>query len=87
MKCIQAEFDASSKTATIKKDARQENWGDVCNRFNDDVSRVTAVGIKGYTALFECFDDANNRVYYLVNEDDALYKMKHRHFRKNLGLD
>lgn len=87
MKCIQAEFEETQKKITIKKDAVEENWVDVCTYFNDDVSRLCDVSdLKDYTGLFECFDDANKRFYYLVKEDKRLYRMKHRHFYDNLGL-
>ena len=73
---------------TIKKDSKIEAWVSVCRRFNDDVSRICDVtDIEDYTGLFECFDDKNNKYHYLVKEDKALYRMKHRHFYDNLGLD
>ena len=88
MKSIQAEFEKTSKKISIKQGAKEENWVTVCERFNDDVSRICDVAhIEEYTGLFECFDDHNNRFYYLVKEDKALYRIKHRHFRDNLGLD
>jgi hypothetical protein len=88
MKSVQAEFDETSKAITIKKDAEIEDWVSVCRRFNDDVSRVCDVtDLEDYTGLFECFDDKNNKSWYLVKEDKALYRMKRRHFYDNIGLD
>jgi len=88
MKSIQAEFDEKSKEISIKADAKEESWIDVCEKFNDDVSRICDVtDIEDYTGLFECFDDYNKRSYYLVNEDKTLYKMKHKHFLDNLGIN
>jgi hypothetical protein len=59
----------------------------VCKKFNDDVSRIKDVtDLKSYTGLFECFDDANNSFFYLVQEDKELYRMKHKHLYNNLGL-
>ena len=88
MKAIQAEYNEASKAITIKKDAEIEDWVSVCQRFNDDVSRICDVtDIEAYTGLFECFDDKNNKYYYLVREDKALSRMKRRHFYDNLGLD
>ena len=88
MKSIQAEFEKSSKKISIKKGAKEENWVAVCERFNDDVSRVCDVtNQKEYTGLFECFDDNNTCFYYLVKEDKDLYKIKHRHFLDNIGLE
>ena len=87
MKSILAEFEEASKKITIKKDAIAEDWVAVCRKFNDDVSRICDVtDQEDYTALFECFDDANRRFFYLVKEDKDLYRMKHKHFFDNLGL-
>ncbi len=87
MKAIQVEFEKVSDKINIKEDAKKENWVDVCRKFNDDVSRLRDVDDQGeYTGLFECFDDRNVSFYYLVKEDRKLYRMKHRHFRDNLGL-
>ncbi|WP_457551244.1 hypothetical protein [Desulfobacula sp.] len=87
MQSIQAEFEEISKKITIKKDATQEDWADVCKKFNDDVSRVCDAMDQGdYTGLFECFDDDNKRFYYLVKEDKDLYRVKHKHFLDNIGL-
>lgn len=87
MKSIQAEFETSSKKITIAENAKEEDWAAVCTRFNDDVSRVCDVNdIQDYTGLFECFDDHNQRLYYLVREDKNLYRLKRRHFYDNLGI-
>ena len=88
MKSIQAEYDEASENISIKKGAKQEDWVKVCQKFNDDVTRICAVTQpEDYTSLFECFDDNNNRFFYLVKEDKALYRKKRRHFFDNLGLD
>ena len=88
MKSIPAEFDEASKKISIKKDAAEEDWVAVCERFNDDVSRICDVSdMDDYTGLFECFDDANKRHYYLVKEDRMLHRIKRKHFRSNLGLE
>ena len=88
MKSIQAEYDEASKNISIKKGAKQEDWVLVCQQFNDDVARICDVTkVKDYTGLFECFDDNNNRLFYLVKEDKTLYRKKRRHFFDNLGID
>lgn len=88
MKSIQADYDKTKNKISIKEGATRENWVSVCERFNDDVSRIRDVeGIEDYSGLFECCDDDNTVSYYLVREDKALYRMKHRHFFDNLGLD
>ncbi|MBU1343475.1 MAG: hypothetical protein KKE44_22260 [Proteobacteria bacterium] len=87
MKSIQAEFEKALKKITIKKDVKEEDWANVCKKFNDDVSRICDVSdLEDYTGLFECFDDDNTRFFYLVKEDTNLYRMKHKHFFDNLGL-
>ena len=87
MKSIRAEFEEVSKKISIKKDAKEEDWAKVCQKFNDDVSRICdAREQEDYTGLFECFDDENKRFFYLVKEDKNLYRIKHKHFFDNLGL-
>ncbi len=87
MKSIQADYDETSKKIEIKENSKEENWAQVCRKFNDDVSRICDVtDIEDYTGLFECFDDHNKRFFYLVREDKKLYQLKHRHFLDNLGL-
>ena len=87
MKSIQAEFEETSKKITVKKDAKEEDWAAVCRKFNDDVSRICDVtDHEDYTGLFECFDDHNKRFFYLVKEDQNLYRMKHKHFLENIGI-
>ncbi|WP_022666138.1 hypothetical protein [Desulfospira joergensenii] len=88
MKAIQAEYDKASRKASIKKDARPEDWPAVCQKFNDDVERICDVGdMEGYTGLYACYDDANKAFFYLVREDKALYRMKRKHFLDNIGVD
>ena len=87
MKSIRAEFEEMSKKISIKKDAKEEDWAKVCQKFNDDVSRICDVkDQEDYTGLFECFDDENKRFFYLVKEDKDLYRMKRKRFYDNLGL-
>ncbi|MCK5313028.1 MAG: hypothetical protein KAJ62_13010, partial [Desulfobacteraceae bacterium] len=70
MKSIQAEYKEESKDISIKNGAKQESWVLVCQQFNDDVARICDVTqVEDYTGLFECFDDNNNRFFYLVKED------------------
>jgi len=88
MKSIQAEYKEKSKKISIKKNAKHEDWASVCQKFNDDVTRICDVKkIEGYTGLFECFDDDNNSSFYLVKEDKTLYQKRRMHFLNNLGFD
>jgi hypothetical protein len=87
MKSIHAEYEEKTKKIQISESAKEEDWAKVCERFNDDVSRVCDVtDVKDYTGLFECVDEKNMKVFYLVKEDKNLYRLKRRHFYDNLGL-
>jgi hypothetical protein len=87
MKSIEVDFDKNSKSIKIGKDAKIQDWAGVCLKFNDDVERVMDVDDqKSYTGLYVCFDDDNNRFYYLVQEDKALFRIKRKHFIDNIGL-
>ena len=86
MKSIQAEFQKDPRAIKIRPDAEQEDWTQVCRRFNDDVERVCDVSnLEDYTGLYQCFDEQNKGVFYLVEEDKALFRMKRRHFLDNIG--
>ncbi len=86
MQAVQAEYTQDPFEVKIKDKAEVEDWPTVCRRFNDDVERVCdAEDIPGYTGLYQCFDDYNKKTYYLVNEDKALFRMRHRHFLDNIG--
>ncbi len=87
MKSIQVDYDRESNVIKKKDDTQAEDWISVCRKFNDDVERIMDVeDQKDYTGLYVCFDDDNKSFYYLVKEDKALYRMKRRHFRDNIGL-
>ena len=86
MKSIQAEFQKEPRKIEIKAKAKQEDWIQVCRRFNDDVERVCDVtDFKDYTGLYQCFDELNKKFFYLVEEDRALFRMKRRRFLDNIG--
>ncbi|WDP90925.1 MAG: hypothetical protein HUN04_14975 [Desulfobacter sp.] len=86
MKAIQAEYSKEPFEIKISENAEEESWPAVCARFDDDVERVCDVAeVPGYTGLYQCFDEKNEKTYYLVNEDKSLYRMKRRHFMDNIG--
>jgi len=88
MKAVQAEYQDELKKITIRKNAKVEDWVMVCKKFNDDVERVCDVtDLEDYTGLYQCFDDKNKGFYYLVTEDKLLYRLKHKHFMNNIGID
>ena len=85
MKSIQAEFQKDPREIKIKDGAEQEDWPQVCRRFNDDVERVCDVSVEKYTGLYQCFDEMNKGFFFLVEEDDSLFRMKRKHFLDNIG--
>jgi len=87
MKSIQADFQKDPQEIKIKPGATQEDWVEVCKRFNDDVQRVCdVVDLEDYTGLYECFDDGNKAFFFLVKEDKSLFRMKRRYFLDNVGI-
>ncbi len=86
MKCLKVNVDESRQTITDIEGAAEERWDTVCERFDDDVRRVMTVSDReGFTALYVCFDEDNQPVYYLVEEDERLARLKHRTFLSKLG--
>lgn len=87
MKCIQADYDDTSQQFVIAENAKKEDWAAVCRRFNDDVERVADISdLDDYTGVYACNDDTGAKVFYLVREDKALFRMKRRHFFDKIGL-
>lgn len=86
MKSIQAEFQKDPLEIKVRAGAEQEDWPQVCSRFNDDVERVCDVSDMGeYTGLYKCFDEKNKEFFFLVEEDTSLFRMKRKHFLDNIG--
>ncbi|WDP84084.1 MAG: hypothetical protein HUN05_02010 [Desulfobacter sp.] len=86
MKAIQAKYVKEPFEIKVEKNAVEEDWPEVCSKFNDDVERVCDVGdIPGYTGLYQCFDEMNQKTYYLVNEDKSLFRLRRQHFLDNIG--
>ena len=86
MDAILVEYDIRKKTLEFVKGVVVEDWVTVCRRFNDDVHRVRDVDdIESYTALYECFDDKDKKHYYLVKEDNTLFKIRRKIFLSNVG--
>ncbi len=88
MKSLKVEYTKESDTIQIEEKVSAEEWPDVCEKFNDDVHRVRNVNDQDdFTALYECFDDDDNSIFYLVQEDSNLEILKRKHFRDKLGLE
>ena len=87
MKSLNVHYDKGADRITPIETAKDEEWIDVCERFDDDVRRVKSIEHPdGYTALYLCFDSENAPFYYLVQEDAQLKRLRHKVFLSKLGL-
>ena len=86
MKSLHVNFNEATQAVEPIDNASQEPWEDICERFNNDVRRIKTVSDpKGYNAIYACYDENNQPVYYLVEERDVLTKLRHRTFLDKLG--
>ncbi|WP_372680540.1 hypothetical protein [Desulfosarcina sp.] len=86
MKSLQVHFNEATQTIEPVDNASLEPWEEICDRFNNDVRRIKTVSDpRGYTAIYACYDESNQPVYYLVEERDVLKKLRHRTFLDKLG--
>ena len=86
VKSLQVNFNESSQAIEAIDNASQEPWEDICQRFNNDVRRIKKVSDPdGYNAIYACYDENNQPVYYLVEERDVLTELRHRTFLGKLG--
>ncbi len=88
MKSIIVNYDKEKDTIEMRNDVTVEDWVEVCNKFNDDVHKIRAVSdLDDYNRLYECFDDDDNSVFYVVAEDTDLYRLRKKNVFQKLGLD
>ena len=86
MNSLHVNFNETSQAVEPIETAAPESWEDVCERFDNDVRRIMPVSDQeGYTALYACYDDNNQPVYYLVEEDESLTKLRRKTFLSKLG--
>jgi hypothetical protein len=86
MKSLNVNFDEAAQTIDFIETASSESWDAVCERFENDVRRIKDVSDQDeYTALYACYDENNRPVYYLVEEDEALMKLRRKTFLSKLG--
>ena len=86
MKALAVEYDAASDKVTPPEDDKKEDWAAVCERFDGDVHRLRdAADLAGYDALYVCYNEDNQPFHFLVTEDEALQRARHRVFLKKLG--
>ena len=86
MKSLHVNFNAATQAIDSIEEASPEPWDAVCQRFDNDVRRIKAVSDpKDYTALYACYDENNQPIYYLVEEGEALMKLRRKTFFSKLG--
>jgi hypothetical protein len=86
MKSLHVNFNETTQAIDAIDEVSPEAWDVVCERFDNDVRRIKAVSDpRGYSALYACYDENNQPVYYLVEEDDELTKLRQRTFLDKLG--
>ncbi len=86
MKSLRVNYDQASQTVDTLEEGSPEPWGAVCEQFDNDVRRIRAVDDQGtYTALYACYDENTQPVYYLVEEGEELMKMRRKTFLSKLG--
>ena len=86
MQSIQVEFDPATQTVSSSEGAAPEPWESVCERFDNDVHRIMDVADNAdYDALYACYDEDNQPVYFLVEEGEALTKLRRKTFLSKLG--
>lgn len=86
MKSLQVAFKETALTIDPIETANPELWEKVCDRYDNDVRRIMDVADQaGYTALYACYDENNQPVYYLVEESVALTRLRRKTFLGKLG--
>ena len=86
MKSIAVHYDPERDQIQVPEKSEEEEWTQVCERYDHDVQRVKDVHDENdYSGLYVCYDDQNQPVYYLVAETDELYRLKRKVFLGKLG--
>jgi len=86
MQALKINYNETDQTITVVDDAAEEPWDVVCERYDNDVQRIRDVNDREtYTAVYACYDENNQPIYYLVEEDEDLMRMRHRTFLTKLG--
>lgn len=88
MKARKVRYDQDTDTIDPLEDQVPEDWVEVCQRYDNDVQRVRDVQDRApFTALYVCYDPDNRPVYFLVEEDRGLNRLRHRVFFSKLGRE
>ncbi len=87
MQSVMVMYDDASDTISGHEGSESEPWANVCEKYNDDVHRIRNIEDMGtYSGLYECIDDDNKSFYYIVEEDQELYRHKRRNIYEKLGI-
>ena len=86
MKAIRVLYDDKTKSISRIESAEIEGWPEVCEAYDNDVHRLCEVKDENdYTGLYECYDEHNEKYFYLVEEDKKLRRIKQKVFLGKLG--
>ena len=86
MQALKIEYNEADQAIEPIEGAAPEAWDAVCERYDNDVRRIRDVQDREtYTAVYACYDENNQPVYYLVEEDETLMRMRRRTFLSKLG--
>ena len=86
MQALKINYNEADALIELIEKESQEPWDVVCERYDNDVRRIRAVSDRGaYTAVYACYDENNRPIYYLVEEDEALMRMRRKTFLRKLG--
>lgn len=86
MKALQVDYNKNSDQITLIENQTDENWVEVCNRFDDDVHRLRDTAAHSpFSGLYECFNEDNQPAYFLVEEGPNLKTLRQKVFLSKLG--
>ena len=86
MQALKIKYKEADPRIEPIEDASPEPWNVVCERYDNDVQRIQDVNDREtYTAVYACYDENNQPIYYLVEEGEALMRMRRRTFLSKLG--
>jgi hypothetical protein len=86
VKSVHVNFNEATQAIDPIENASPEPWDEVCERYDNDVRRIMDLpDPTAYTALYACYDEDNQPIYYMVEEGEALLKLRHKTFLDKLG--
>ena len=86
MQALKIKYNEADRVVEPIEKASPEPWDVVCERYDNDVRRIRDVNDrKTYTAVYACYDENNQPIYYLVEEDEVLMRMRRKTFLSKLG--